>query len=40
MPAEPMLRELERLLKPALASLVAEYGLTPAGSPWMLWTIT
>ncbi|MFF1716562.1 ATP-dependent endonuclease [Streptomyces sp. NPDC058268] len=32
LPADGRLRELGRLLKPALADLVAEYGLTPASS--------
>ncbi|MFF5976934.1 ATP-dependent endonuclease [Streptomyces sp. NPDC012769] len=31
-PADPKLRDLSQLLKPALAKLVAEYGLSPAGN--------
>ncbi|MCX5402382.1 ATP-dependent endonuclease [Streptomyces sp. NBC_00102] len=31
-PADPKLRDLNQLLKPALATLVAEYGLSPAGA--------
>ncbi|MFD3468122.1 ATP-dependent endonuclease [Streptomyces sp. NPDC058682] len=31
-PADPQLRDLGRLLKPALTALVAEYGLSPAGT--------
>ncbi|MFE4960317.1 ATP-dependent endonuclease [Streptomyces sp. NPDC056653] len=31
-PAEPRLRDLDRLLKPALAELVAEYSLSPTGN--------
>ncbi|MFE9046248.1 ATP-dependent endonuclease [Streptomyces sp. NPDC007818] len=31
-PVDPKLRDLDQLLKPALASLVAEYGLSPAGT--------
>ncbi|AOT57238.1 MULTISPECIES: ATP-dependent nuclease [Streptomyces] len=31
-PTDPQLRDLHRLLKPALTKLVAEYGLSPAGN--------